>query len=184
MRVKDGRLIFGIAALDADGGLRYGPVESSGALEGAGQVVREAMWELLGLVPAVRTVPDRLRVDPPSSLAELEEAGRWALLRARGESSLARTRGQALRDGNPGWDRVATTVDAEQAGGAVIRRWEEIWRRNLILVAPGDEESLVDRLDRFASGLPVGRATGATARRGAVGILGEEGRLRIEGSFP
>ncbi len=184
MRVREGRLVFGLAVLDENGRPLYGPVESAGSLEGAAGIVREALRELIDLIPAGEADPSAFRIDPPSSLGELQEAGRWALLRSRGEASLARTRGQALRDANPGWDRVAAAVDADRAGGSMIRLWEERWRRQLLVVSPGDQEPMIDRCDRFSSDLPAIDAPSCSSRRGAVGILGETGRLRIEGSFP
>jgi hypothetical protein len=184
MRVRDGRLIFGVVVLDENGRPQYGPVEGAGPLEGAAGIVRETVRDLLERLPAGTAQADRLRIDPPSSMAELQEAGRWALLRARGEASLARTRGQALRDENPGWDRLATTVDADQAGAATIQRWEEAWSKQLLVLVPGDEQPLIDRLDSLVSDLPVTGTPRFGGRRGAIRGLGDEGRLRIEGSFP
>jgi hypothetical protein len=184
MRVREGRLVFGLVALDQNGRPLYGPVESAGSLEGAPEIVREALRDLIELVPAGEADPSAFRIDPPSSLGELQEAGRWALLRARGEASLARTRGQALRDANPGWDRVAAAVDADRAGGSMIRLWEERWRKQLLVLSPDDQVPAIDRCDRLSSDLPSIDSPGFSSRRGAVGILGETGRLRIEGSFP
>jgi hypothetical protein len=185
MRVREGRLVFGLVVLDDRGRPKWGPVESGGPLENAPGIVREALRALLDLLPAAGGFADlSSRVDPPSSLAEMQEAGLWALLRSRGEASLARTRGAALRDDNPGWDRVATTVDADQAGAATIAQWEEAWRRELLLLGSIDEQPLIDRIDRFVSDLPSPGAEPLEGRRGAVHNLGDEGRLRIEGRFP
>lgn len=185
LRVREGRLVFEVAILDAQGRRLWGPVVDEGPLENGAIIARSTLLRLLDLIPA-EWRPERFSgiEEPLPSLADLREAGRWALVRARGDLTLARLRGSALRERNPGWERVLVAVDADQAGPSEIASWEDALRRRVLLLGSVGEEDIPLTLEETVSEMPGVFGSPGDARRGPVKALGGEGRLRLEGRFP
>ncbi len=176
LRLREGIFFFEAFAQNAAGAMILGPVSAGGALEDAPAIARSA----------IRTLLDRreARRGESPSLGDLAEMGRIELLLARGDHRLSLQRIESLAERSPGWSGIGVLREIQLATPDRVAGWEESWEARLRLIGSLREEEILETTLGNVSDLPRRGVSAPDSRRGPVTILGDQGRIRVEGNLP